>query len=214
MDKIDKKTQQDTERVILQAAEKEFMTKGYAGARTAAIAEAAGVSHALLHYYFRTKDKLFDSILSEKIEALKDVFVISSESMNAPLATVVRRIIDSHLDFLAANPDLPRFMIGEIYSNPERGRIFMEGIKKHAVKSIIALQNKINTERNNGRCRVVDARMLLLDIASLNVFSFMAAPVVDGVLGNLATDRKSFIAMRKKENFDTIMRKLSRNEED
>ena len=60
----------DTESRILQAAEREFFEKGYAGARTASIAEAAGVTHAMLHYYFRTKDKLFERIVSEKISIL------------------------------------------------------------------------------------------------------------------------------------------------
>lgn len=55
-----------TENRILKAAEAEFLAKGYAGARTTAIAEAAGVTHAMLHYYFRTKDKLFERILNEK----------------------------------------------------------------------------------------------------------------------------------------------------
>ena len=55
---------QDTETRILEAAEKEFFEKGYAGARTTSIAEAAGVTHAMLHYYFRTKDNLFERIVS------------------------------------------------------------------------------------------------------------------------------------------------------
>ena len=53
------KNANDTEVRILQAAEKEFLEKGYAGAKTTDIAAAAGVTHAMLHYYFRTKDKLF-----------------------------------------------------------------------------------------------------------------------------------------------------------
>ena len=61
------KSPRDTETLILQAAEKEFFEKGYSGAKTTAIAEAAGVTHAMLHYYFRTKDKLFEKIVSDKI---------------------------------------------------------------------------------------------------------------------------------------------------
>ena len=58
----DQKKPKDTEAMILQAAEKEFLEKGYAGARTTAIAEAAGVTHAMLHYYFRTKDKPWHAV--------------------------------------------------------------------------------------------------------------------------------------------------------
>ena len=51
------------EQAILEAAEREFIAKGFAGARTTSIAEAAGVTHAMLHYYFRTKEQLFERIL-------------------------------------------------------------------------------------------------------------------------------------------------------
>lgn len=51
---------QTKEQEILKAAEQEFLTKGYDGARTTSIAQAAGVTHAMLHYYFRTKEQLFD----------------------------------------------------------------------------------------------------------------------------------------------------------
>lgn len=55
--------QHNTEELILLSAEKEFLEKGYSGAKTTAIADAAGVTHAMLHYYFRTKDKLFEKMV-------------------------------------------------------------------------------------------------------------------------------------------------------
>ena len=80
---------QDTETRILRAAEKEFFSKGYAGARTASIAEAAGVTHAMLHYYFRTKDKLFERIVSEKINILADIILSAIGDGNLPLVVQV-----------------------------------------------------------------------------------------------------------------------------
>ena len=58
------------EQEILEAAEREFIAKGFAGARTTSIAEAAGVTHAMLHYYFRTKEQLFERILDEKMRLM------------------------------------------------------------------------------------------------------------------------------------------------
>ena len=58
------------EQAILEAAEREFIVKGFAGARTTSIAEAAGVTHAMLHYYFRTKEQLFERILDEKMRLM------------------------------------------------------------------------------------------------------------------------------------------------
>ena len=201
-------TLQDTERAILMAAEKEFLAKGFAGARTTSIAEAAGVTHAMLHYYFRTKAKLFDRVLGEKIRLLKDALFNSFDYDDASLEEIIRNIVECHLDFIAANPELPRFLIEEIYSDPERSNVFLQQIERYAPVILQAMQDKINDEAAAGRCRMVDARMLMLDIASLNIFSYIAAPIVRVALGDLTADAKAFLAMRKRENYDTIMRKL------
>ena len=197
-----------TEAQILSAAEREFVAKGFAGARTAAIAEAAGVTHAMLHYYFRSKEKLFERILAEKISLLMEIIGHSNVGDDMSLESMIRNIIERHLDFLAANPDLPRLLIGEIYANPGHAAVFMDGLKTYAPDFIALLQAKIDTEAAQGLCRRVDARMLILDIASLNVFPFMAAPVVNVALGGCMKEVPGFIDERKKNNFDTIMRKL------
>lgn len=198
----------DTESAILRAAEREFLTKGFAGARTTSIAEEAGVTHAMLHYYFRTKAKLFDRIITEKIALLKEALFSPAADGNTSLEDTIRHIIEHHLDILAANPDLPRFVIGEIYYNPEKSEVFLRQIGKYAPAMIKALQSKIDKAAEKGECRRLDAAILMLDITSLNIFSFMAAPVVRAALSTLGSDTASFIALRKRENFDTIMRKL------
>lgn len=199
---------QDTEARILKAAEQEFMTKGFAGARTTSIAEAAGVTHAMFHYYFRTKQKLFDRIITEKVSLLKDALLSSVEDDSLSLDEIIRNIIIRHLDFVAANPDLPRFLVGEIFSNPERSASFLGKLHTYAPKMLGFLQEKIDREAARGGCRRVDARMLMLDIASLNIFSYMAAPAVNAALGDCMADADHFLSLRKKENYDTIMRKL------
>ncbi len=96
-----------TENRILKAAEAEFLAKGYAGARTTAIAEAAGVTHAMLHYYFRTKDKLFERILNEKIQLVRDIMLFGIGEPGRPLEERIVATVERHFDFLAANPSLP-----------------------------------------------------------------------------------------------------------
>lgn len=200
--------QQDTELKILKAAEKEFLSKGFAGARTTSIAEAAGVTHAMLHYYFRTKAKLFERVLDEKIALLKTALVNSLSGGSASLEEMIRNIIEGHLDFLAANPELPHFLIEEIYNDPERTGIFSAQIERIVPVMLGNLQMKIDNAVKEGKCREVDAAMLMLDIVSLNVFSYIAGPIVRAVLGDLTADPEAFLIARKKENFDTIMRKL------
>ncbi|MDE6341983.1 MAG: TetR/AcrR family transcriptional regulator [Muribaculaceae bacterium] len=204
----DKQQNNDTEVLILQAAEREFLSKGFIGARTTSIAEAAGVTHAMFHYYFRTKEKLFERIISEKITLLKEALTGSIVDINAPLTEKLRNLISNHLEFIAANPDLPRFLIGEIFSNPERSASFLDSLAAIAPIFISTLQQQIDVEADKGWCRRVDAKMLMLDIVSLNVFAYMAAPAVNAALGDCMADSEAFLEMRKKENYDTIMRKL------
>lgn len=199
---------QGTESKILQAAEKEFFEKGFAGARTASIAEAAGVTHAMLHYYFRTKDKLFERIVSEKINMLGDIILSAIGDDNLPLEDRIRQGVERHFDFVSANRDLPRFIVNEILSSPEHTEMMKQGTL-HIVNNLLhGLQREIDEDAAKGRCRQVDARMLLIDIVSLNVFPFMAAPIVSEAIGDSYGDYDEFLAIRKKENVETILRKL------
>lgn len=199
---------QSTEKKILEAAEKEFMLKGYAGARTTSIAEAAGVTHAMLHYYFRTKDKLFDKIIEGKIGTLRDIMLGSLADPSADLFDKIRSAIESHQDFIAANPDLPRFMINEVLNNPERMPVVINRLKHHTPLVVASLQRQIDDYAAKGLCRRVDAGMLMLDIVSLNIFPFSATPMVNALLGGMMENHDEFVEARKRENVETIMRKL------
>ncbi|MDE6652864.1 MAG: TetR/AcrR family transcriptional regulator [Muribaculaceae bacterium] len=203
----DKSILNDTETRILQAAEHEFLSKGLAGARTTAIAEAAGVTHAMLHYYFRTKEKLFDRIITAKMDALKMMIMKSLEDIDLPLEDMIGKLIDLHLDFIANNPELPRFLICDVFNDTGRFSALIAKIKEFAPIILSRLQAKIDESAAQGKCRQLDARMLLLDILSLNVFPFLARPLVDTVLDGLM-DRKDFLVLKKEENYDTVMRKL------
>lgn len=199
---------QDTESRILQAAENEFFEKGYAGARTASIAEAAGVTHAMLHYYFRTKDKLFERIVSEKISMLADILLSAIGDANLPLEERIRQGIGRHFDFISVNRDLPRFIVNEVLSRSEQIDTMKGNIQNIVNELLDNLQQEIDEYAAKGFCRQVDARMLLIDIVSLNVFPFMAAPIVYGAIGDSYGDYDEFLAIRKKENVETILNKL------
>ena len=199
---------QDTESRILQAAEKEFFEKGLAGARTASIAEAAGVTHAMLHYYFRTKDKLFERIVTEKMNMLEKMVLSAIGDNNLPLEDRIRQGIEHHFDFIAANHELPRFLVNEVYAHPERLEMMKVNMQDIAGEMLNALQREIDEYAAKGLCQQADAKMLLIDIVSLNVFPFMAAPIISEIAGITYEDYDGFLAMRKKENVETILRKL------
>lgn len=201
--------QRNTEELILQAAEKEFLEKGYSGAKTTAIAEAAGVTHAMFHYYFRTKDKLFEKIVAEKMEQLKDLMFAAIGNPELPLKDRIIQGVESHFDFIAANPLLPRFLFNELYLNRDR----IEGAKGRLIgianSCINDLQSSIDNEAAQGDCRQADARMVLLDIISLNIFPFIVEPVLNGILASTNESFESLLEKRKKENVKTILGKLN-----
>lgn len=199
---------QDTETRILQAAEKEFFEKGYIGARTTSIAEAAGVTHTMLHYYFRTKDKLFEQIVSKKINMLGDIILSAIGDNNLPLEDRIRQGVERHFDFISANQDLPRFIVNEVFSHPERIEILKTSIQNIVNDLLNNLQQEIDEYAAKGLCQQADARMILIDIVSLNVFPFMAAPIVKEAIGYSYKSYDEFLTLRKKENVETVLRKL------
>ena len=202
----------DTESRILQAAEEEFLLKGLEGARTTAIAERAGGTHAMLHYYFRTKNMLFERIIEEKMRnagnIMQAVFVLG----DMPLMERVKRGVEQHFDFIAANPNLPRFVIQEIYSHPERHEIMRSQVLTITKDWLCDLQRHIDESAATKATEWIDARMLLLDIVSLNLFAFIGYPFVSLMFDGLVTDKKVFFEKRKAENVELIMRRLKKME--
>ena len=201
--------QRDTEALILQAAEKEFLKKGYSGAKTTSIAETAGVTHAMFHYYFRTKDKLFEKIMAEKMTQLKDLMFSAIGNTELPLKERIKQGVERHFDFIAANPLLPRFIFNELYLNPVRVEDAKADIITMATALLKNLQETIDHDAEQRLCNRVDARMLLLDIISLNIFPFIAQPILSGVLASSNESIDALLDQRKKENVRTILGKLN-----
>ncbi|MBO5455997.1 MAG: TetR/AcrR family transcriptional regulator [Muribaculaceae bacterium] len=201
--------QRDTEALIMQAAEKEFLEKGYSGAKTTSIAEVAGVTHAMFHYYFRTKDKLFEKIVAEKMGQLKDLMFSAICNAELPLKERIVLGVECHFDFIAANPLLPRFVFNELYNNPERVGKIQEELFAIAEKLLDNLQSAIDSAASLGQCRKVEARMILLDIISLNIFPFVAEPLIGALLAKDGDRREELLEKRKKENVRTILAKLN-----
>ena len=154
------------EQAILEAAEREFIAKGFAGARTTSIAEAAGVTHAMLHYYFRTKEQLFERILDEKMRLMGESVLAAFGQPGLPLAERLRDGIERHFDFIMANPDMPRFIVNEVFSRPERYETMQARIREIAGVLMCDIQRELDASADRGETERIDVRMLLLDIIS------------------------------------------------
>lgn len=200
------KKRPSTEELILKAAEREFLNKGYDGARTSSIAAEAGVTHAMLHYYFRTKENLFDRVMADKITVLQGILTGFFQNEDTDLFYRVRLGVEKHFDLLAANPDMPMFVLGEAKRGGEVLRRIVWRAFYKLPEMLENLQRQIDEGALCGENAQVDAFMLILDIVSLNLFAVMSVNMLS-VIG-LAIERDRYLQMRKDEIIITIMKRL------
>lgn len=196
------------ERAILAAAEEEFMTKGYSGAKTESIAKAAGVTHAMLHYYFRTKENLFNMVFYEKLGIMVQSIISSFQESDKPFLDKIKNVIENHFDFLVQNPNLPRFVINEIISKPERIDMVYERINGVATSAVAHLQDDLNQQIKAGKINDIQIADLLLDIVSINIFVFVAYPIISKVPLFMRISEEEFWKQRKQESVKVIMDRL------
>lgn len=198
-----------TEAAILKAAENEFMSKGFDGARTASIAAAAGVTHAMLHYYFRTKQALFERIVDDKFnllgEAMLDAFRSSDDD---DVVSAIAKAVEHHFDFVAANPQLPFFIINELAHNEDNVAAFRLKVNRVIKLMKDSFQDKLDRAVKQGCICNVDFMTLLSDVVSLNAFSIASMPLLQPIVG---IDRETYLAERKRENVEVIRKRLLPN---
>jgi AcrR family transcriptional regulator len=198
----------NTEQIILEAAETLFLKKGYDGTRTTEIARRAGVNHAMLHYYFRTKDNLFKQIFEQKATLMLKLFESSFEQESSFFERI-EKSVESHFDFLSKAPGLPLFIMREILHNDERRKYLARKIFPTAKTTLRKLNTIIVNEIERGTIRPVKAIDLLLNIASLNVFAFVAVHVFyDTDDENQKNMTHKFLERRKKNNIEMIINSL------
>ncbi len=207
MDKQESKANKDTEQLILEAAVREFSTKGFDGARTSAIAAEAGVTHAMLHYYFRTKEKLFERIFQEKLGYIINMVLAPLAESSGDIRERIRNGIGAHIDFLKENRELPIFFVTTINSRPEVYGDVIANLSASASARMDAFQRELDAAHARGEIAQVDARALVGDVACLNVFPFLANPLMMAVMGY--ADFDDYIEARKKENVEIIMKRIS-----
>jgi len=199
------------EQAILEAAEQEFLDKGFEAAKTTKICKLAGVTHAMLHYYYRTKENLFEKIFEKKINLLKESLFVFFDRPDMPFLEKVQRSIEFHFDFLKANANLPRFVINELIFKPNRLVLFEDKIYKIGSHILSRIAKEIDAEVERGTINPIDPVDLLINIASVNVFVFAAMPLLKTFAVAAYGDEEAFLEARKKENVEIILRRLKKS---
>ncbi|TCD47418.1 TetR/AcrR family transcriptional regulator [Chlorobium sp. N1] len=170
-------TENETEYRILRSAEEVFYRHGYDGAKMQDIADGASINKALLHYYFRSKERLFDAVFSAAVERLVPPLFLTLGS-EKPLTQKIREFVDTYFDTVLEHPFLPGFVVHEMHRNPDR---FRKTIASGNLLDLEGLQAALDEGTSRGEFRQTDAMQFLLNLLSLSAFPFIAARAMQAI---------------------------------
>ncbi|GAB3315496.1 TetR/AcrR family transcriptional regulator [Larkinella ripae] len=196
-----KHTEQNTEGKIKDAAKKVFLERGFDGAKLRHIAEEAGTTMAMVNYYFRSKEQLFQSIF---LETMGSFFgrIVSILNEEVPLEIKIWKVVDNYTDFLYDNPHVPVFVLAELQKNSSA--VFEKLNVKHVVETAYFVK-QLQLEGEKGTIRKVKPLHMIVTMLGSLIFPFMAKPIVSYIGGMDETAYRTFLEERKVIVFETIM---------
>ena len=197
----------NTEQLILDVAEKLFMEKGFAMTSTVEIAKEVGCNQALVHYYFRSKARLFDAIFDKKVKIfLAPFFETIDDSIS--FEESLKRKIEAHFELLKENPRIPFLFFNELLTNSKRLTSLSDKYSE-LYKSVLSnLSYGLQAEIKKGTIRQMEPLDLIFTLTSMNVVLFLTAPVFQKLWNQSDEDFNKFIENRKKENVLIVLRSI------
>lgn len=187
--------EKDTEQKIFEAARRVFLREGTARARMQDIADEAGINKALLHYYFRSKDRLSQAVFREALSRMLPRIFAHLEA-DQPLEEKVEAIVQTYLDFARENPHVPSFVLYELHYHPDRMKQFVRSIGAPEFDMLAA---QIEERVEAGTLRPIAPEDFVVNLVSLCIFPFIARPMVE-VLFRVDDARfEAFIERRRQE---------------
>lgn len=187
----------NAEEKIKEAARKLFTQKGFAATRTRDIAEEAGINLALLNYYFRSKEKLFEIIMRENLQQFMGIILQHFSKEKLTFEERISFLVSNYIDMLIRNPDLPLFVMYEIRSGQNKERPSpqfeaMNNIRHSFVKEIEKLMS-------SGKVKKVHPLHVVSNIIGLTVFPFLAAPILTERLGKMSRKQFNELMLERKK---------------
>jgi AcrR family transcriptional regulator len=189
-----KKLESNTEEIIFESAIKVFHSKGLAGARMQEIADEAGINKAMLHYYFRSKQLLFEAVFKKAFMQLAPQIhqVLNSDDS---LFEKIENFADKYISFVMKNRFLPTFIIQELNNNPEFTATFFNQAEFPKPTNFL---KQIEEGIQNQTIRDVDPKQLLTDLFSLTIFPFIGSPLLQKIANLNETEYNQLLEERKK----------------
>lgn len=194
MDKV--KIEKSTEEKILASAKIVFISKGMQGARMQDIADEAGINKALLHYYFRSKEKLFEVIFLEAARKLFPKINLIFEA-DLPLFEKIEKFCEEYITMMTENPYLPLFVINEISRDAEKfiNKIWVKNNSPRLQKFL----EQIDKERRKGTIKPISPLHLLINLISMTIFPFVGKSMFQFNLQLDELQYRQIMEQRKKE---------------
>ncbi|NWO28423.1 TetR/AcrR family transcriptional regulator [Capnocytophaga sp. oral taxon 903] len=183
-----------TEERIKAAARKVFHQKGFAGTRTRDIAEEAGINHAMLNYYFRSKEKLFEMVMMETMaQFFKGVNLMLNDESTS-LDEKIDLIVSNYVDLLLKEPELPTFILNEVRPNPQ-AFVEQNPIKEALTHSVLTRQYAEAVAR--GEITEPNLMQAILNVIGLVIFPFIAKPILTSIINISEEQYKALMLQRK-----------------
>ena len=185
----------NTENSILEAAKSVFQRKGMAGARMQEIADKAGINKALLHYYFRSKQLLFDMVFKQafKMMSKKIATILNTDE---DLDVKIKKFTYEYISFVIKHPYLPNFILQELNNNPDFLKKMSES---EAVPGFSVFKNQIRYLVKENKIKPIDPNQLIINIMALSVFPFVGKPLLKTFTNMSEDDYQLLLEERKTE---------------
>ena len=201
---MDKIKTENTETEILIAAKEIFQQKGMAGARMQEIADKAKINKALLLYYYRSKQLLFEAVFKSAFSLLAPQLnkVLNDDS---DLFEKIRKFTENYVSFVIKHPYLPNFVIQELNKNPE----FVQKLRSEKnFPSIEKFKLQVSDAINQGIIKPIEAEQLFINIISLNIFPFIGEPLLMALVNVDKESYNKILENRKTEVAEFIINSI------
>jgi AcrR family transcriptional regulator len=169
-----KSKDENTEDSILEAAKNVFQAKGMDGARMQEIADKAGINKAMLHYYYRNKQLLFEAVFNNAFSMLAPQLnaILNDETS---IEEKVKNFTFNYISFISKHPYLPNFIIQELNRNPD---FILKMKEKKGFPNLEKFKKQVAIEIEKGLIKPISAEQLFINILALNIFPFVAKPLI------------------------------------
>jgi len=196
--------QSDTKEKILRAAREIFVEKGKDGARMQEIADRAGVNKALLHYYYTSKDVLYQEII---FSAFNELFQNLNELFDESISfeEQLRQFIERHIDFVSRNRDLVRLLVQQMLREDLSLLKPLAKLVREQFRLPVRIRRIFEENMKAGLIRVHNPAQTMISILSMNLFYFVISPFVQEIVPEFVFDEKQFIEERKQAIFELVL---------